>query len=172
MIRRMMTYQAILATPFSMLGIRCNERAVLAIDWLPKQVAPQQPVNACARLVCEQLCAYVRDPAALFDVPLELHGTPHQQKVWRALLAIPRGETRQYGELAKQLGSAAQAVGQACGANPIPVIVPCHRVVSKAGLGGFMHHAAGDALDIKRWLLKHEHPSTSSVRTGFSPEFL
>lgn len=72
------------------------------------------------------------------------------------MLAIPRGQTRSYGELAAQLKSGAQAVGQACGANPIPVIIPCHRVVGKSGLGGFMRHANGAPLDIKRWLLAHE----------------
>ena len=72
------------------------------------------------------------------------------------MLAIPRGETRSYGELAKQLRSAAQAVGQACGANPLPIVIPCHRVVGKAGMGGFMKHGDGAPLDIKRWLLTHE----------------
>ena len=72
------------------------------------------------------------------------------------MCAIPRGQTRQYGELAAQIGSSARAVGQACGNNPIPVVIPCHRVVGKSGMGGFMHHSGGYALDIKRWLLAHE----------------
>ena len=72
------------------------------------------------------------------------------------MLDIPRGETRSYGDLAAELKSGAQAVGQACGANPIPIIIPCHRVVGKAGLGGFMRDASGPSLDIKRWLLKYE----------------
>lgn len=156
-----MNYQAILPAPFAMLGIRCSGHALLGIDFLPLSIAPQEASTAFAHSVCAQLRDYVRDPDALFDLPLELHGTAHQQKVWRALLAIPRGETRQYGELASELHSAAQAVGQACGANPIPIIIPCHRVVSKTGLGGFMRHTDGDALSIKRWLLNHEHPSTS-----------
>lgn len=151
-----MDYQAILTTPFAMLGIRCNERALLGLEFLPLTVAAQEASSAIAHRVCVQLREYVRDPDTVFDVPLEMHGTAHQQKVWRALLAIPRGETRRYGELAKELRSAAQAVGQACGANPIALIVPCHRVVSKTGLGGFMRHAQGDVLDIKRWLLNHE----------------
>jgi methylated-DNA-[protein]-cysteine S-methyltransferase len=72
------------------------------------------------------------------------------------MCGIPRGKTRSYGELAAELKSAAQAIGQACGTNPIPIIIPCHRVVGKAGLGGFMKHADGDPLEIKRWLLDHE----------------
>lgn len=151
-----MNYQAILTTPFAMLGIRCNERALLGLEFLPLTVAAQEASSAIAHRVCAQLREYIRDPDTVFDVPLEMHGTAHQQKIWRALQAIPRGETRRYGELAKELRSAAQAVGQACGANPIALIVPCHRVVSKTGLGGFMRHAQGDVLDIKRWLLNHE----------------
>lgn len=151
-----MNYQAILATPFAMLAIRCSDAALLGLEFLPLSVAPQAATNEVAKTVCAQLRDYVRDPDARFDVPLELHGTAHQQKVWRALLAIPRGQTRNYGELARELGSGAQAVGQACGANPVALIVPCHRVVGKNGLGGFMRHANGETLDIKRWLLAHE----------------
>jgi len=102
------------------------------------------------------LLRYLENPDAQFSVPLDLNGTPHQKKVWQAMLAIPRGQTRGYGEIARELKSCAQAVGQACGANPIPVIVPCHRVVGKGGLGGFAHHRSGTHLDIKRWLLAHE----------------
>jgi methylated-DNA-[protein]-cysteine S-methyltransferase len=99
---------------------------------------------------------YVENPDTKFTVPLEPGGTQHQQKVWRAMSNIPRGKTRSYGELAAELRSGAQAVGQACGANPIPIVIPCHRVVGKSGLGGFMRHASGASLDIKRWLLAHE----------------
>ena len=152
----MKTYHAILKTPFAMLGIRCRDEALLGLDFLSLSVAPQNATNELAEKVCAQLCDYLRDPDTVFDMPLAPHGTAHQQKVWRALLEIPRGETRQYGELAKELSSAAQAVGQACGANPIALIIPCHRVVSKTGLGGFMRHADGNELNIKRWLLKHE----------------
>jgi len=152
----MHNHQAILTTPFAMLGIRCNTHALLGLAFLPKETPAQQATNALAARVCEQLLAYLRDPTLTFDIPLELHGTEHQRKVWQALRAIPPGETRQYGQLAKQLGSASQAVGQACGANPIALIVPCHRVVSKTGMGGFMRHAEGETIDIKRWLLAHE----------------
>jgi methylated-DNA-[protein]-cysteine S-methyltransferase len=87
---------------------------------------------------------------------LKYAATAHRQKVWQAMLNIPRGQTRSYGELAAGLHSCAQAVGQACGANPIPIIIPCHRIVGSAGLGGFMKSTGNAQLDIKRWLLKHE----------------
>jgi methylated-DNA-[protein]-cysteine S-methyltransferase len=153
---RGMDYQAKLKAPFGVLGIRCTEDALTGIDFLPATEKPQRATSAFAAAVCEQLLRYLQDPGAQFSVPLELDGTPHQQKVWQAMLDIPRGQTRSYGEIAAALKSCAQAVGQACGANPIPVIVPCHRVVGKGGLGGFAHHRSGTHLDTKRWLLAHE----------------
>jgi methylated-DNA-[protein]-cysteine S-methyltransferase len=153
---RGMNYQAKLKVPFGVLGIRCTAAALTGIDFLPAGEKPQRATSAFAKTVCEQLLRYLENPDAKFSVPLDLHGTAHQKKVWQAMLAIPRGQTRSYGEIAAELKSCAQAVGQACGANPIPVIVPCHRVVGKGGLGGFAHHASGGPLDIKRWLLAHE----------------
>ncbi|MDD4978090.1 MAG: methylated-DNA--[protein]-cysteine S-methyltransferase [Gallionella sp.] len=152
----MSTYQAIFPTPVAKLGIRCDAQGLLGLEYLSLDVAELAATNAIAQQVCTQLEQYLHDPDTPFNVPLQLLGTAHQQKVWRALLAIPCGQTRNYGDLAHELGSAAQAVGQACGANPIALIVPCHRVVGKNGLGGFMRHANGETLDIKRWLLAHE----------------
>ena len=151
-----MNYQAKLKVPFGVLGIRCTESVLTNIDFLPAGEKPQRATGTLAESVYAQLLHYLENPDAQFSVPLELSGTPHQQKVWQAMLVIPRGQTRSYGELAAELKSCAQAVGQACGANPIPVIVPCHRVVGKSGLGGFARHTSGDPLDIKRWLLAHE----------------
>lgn len=158
-----MDYQAKIAVPFGVLGIRCDERVLTGIDFLPATQKPQRATSALAKTVCEQLLRYLEDPDMQFSVPLKPGGTPHQQKVWLAMCNIPRGKTRSYGELAAELKSAAQAVGQACGANPIPIIIPCHRVVGKTGLGGFMRHASGDPLDIKRWLLAHEAATPLSL---------
>ena len=102
----------------------------------------------------DQLPEYLAGRRDSFDLPLDLLGTPFQQRCWRALLQIPFGETRTYAELARAIGmapGAARAVGQANGANPVPLIVPCHRVVASAGLGGY---AGG--LDLKRRLLELE----------------
>ena len=151
-----MDYQAKLPAPFGMLGIRCVDDALIGIDFLHASEQPQRAASVLAESVCEQLLRYFENPDAEFRVQLKLTATPHQQKVWQAMRSIPRGETRSYGDLATELHSSAQAVGQACGANPIPIVIPCHRVVGKAGLGGFMHRASGDPLEIKRWLLKHE----------------
>ena len=91
-----------------------------------------------------------------FSIPLRLQGTEFQKRVWSALCQIPVGTTLSYGQLAEQLHSSARAVGNACRANPVPIIVPCHRVVGKQGIGGYDGKPGGRRLAIKRWLLEHE----------------
>ena len=102
------------------------------------------------------LQGYFRTAHAKLNLPLLIKGTDFQRRVWQALKNIPVGQTRTYGQLAKQLNSSAQAVGNACRQNPLPIIVPCHRVVSKKGIGGFCGQTAGDAMEVKYWLLRHE----------------
>ncbi|HEX5364371.1 MAG TPA: methylated-DNA--[protein]-cysteine S-methyltransferase [Gallionella sp.] len=153
---RTMDYQAKLRVPFGVLGIRCSADALVGIDFLAVSESAQTPTGEIAAMACEQLRGYFDDPQASLTVPLDLRGTAHRHRVWQAILHIPCGQTRSYGELAAALHSGAQAVGQACGVNPVPIVVPCHRVIAKAGLGGFMQSAGGATLDIKRWLLKHE----------------
>lgn len=149
-------YTAKYRTPFAVLGIRTEAGQLTGIDFLPGDASPLAPGDALARTVCEQIEAYLRDPDFEFDLPLRQSPTAHQMKVWQALRAIPRGQATTYGALAQQLGSSPRAVGQACGSNPLPLIIPCHRVVAKNGAGGFMHHASGAPLAIKDWLLRHE----------------
>lgn len=151
-----MRFQAIISAPFGKLGIRCSDTDLLGVEFLSGKTKVQPPQGAMAKAIVAELEAYLADPTHEIDLPFELDGTHHQCNVWQAMLEIPVGQTLTYGELAKKIGSSAQAVGQACGSNPIPVVIPCHRVVGKTGLGGFMQHADGDSLDIKRWLLAHE----------------
>jgi O-6-methylguanine DNA methyltransferase len=93
-------------------------------------------------------------PAFAFGLPLRPAGTTFQRRVWEQISAIPTGRTHTYGEVAKNLKNAPRAVGQACGANPYPIVVPCHRVVATSGgLGGFARERGGFLLDVKRWLL-------------------
>jgi methylated-DNA-[protein]-cysteine S-methyltransferase len=102
-----------------------------------------------------QLEAYFDGDLVTFDVPLELHGTEFQRRCWLALASIPYGQTVSYGEQARRLGlgsDAARAVGAANGQNPLPIVLPCHRVIGANGsLTGF-----GGGLDVKRFLLEHE----------------
>ena len=151
-------YQARIRTPFAVLGMRANDQFLTGIDFLPQGTPILTPrKNSIAHLACVQLQFYLEDPRFEFDLPVKLKGSVHQLRVWEALRRIPSGAVQTYGELARPLNSAAIAVGQACGANPIPIVVPCHRVVgARGGLGGFMGSGDGDPLDIKRWLLRHE----------------
>ncbi|OQW42781.1 MAG: cysteine methyltransferase [Proteobacteria bacterium SG_bin4] len=150
-------YQAKLATPFAILGIRTDEDWLTDIDYLPLDSSTLPPQTLLAEEVCRQLTAYLTEPNYKFDLSLHISGTAHQQRVWKAIMAIPSGQTSSYAEIASQLHSAPRAVGRACGANRIPIVIPCHRVISKnGGLGGFMNASDGNPLEIKRWLLCHE----------------
>ncbi|MGZ5038362.1 MAG: methylated-DNA--[protein]-cysteine S-methyltransferase [Usitatibacter sp.] len=152
-------FQACLRAPFATLGIAASDTHVTGIRFLAPSVPAKAPKkNTIAFLACVQIQSYLDDPKFEFDLPLKLASTRHRLEVWEAMQRIPAGATRTYGEIAKDLHSSARAVGGACGANPIPVVVPCHRVIAAGGdIGGFMGaRADGFERDIKRWLLEHE----------------
>ena len=151
------TYDAVVAAPTFALGIRCyGEDLIEEIEFIEPR-REQKAKSPLAAEAARQLHAFLKDPDFVFGLPLKPSGTPFQRRVWEQISAIPSGQTRTYGELAKHLSNAPRAVGQACGANPFPIVVPCHRVVaSDGGLGGFARHRGGFLLDTKRWLLVHE----------------
>ena len=149
-------FDAIIALPFGPFGIRAQDGLVRELVFLPPGTALQPPRNATAGAAAHALREWIEDPDLPFPVPLACAGTPFRQRVWTAISAIPHGRTATYGELALQLGSSPRAVGQACGANPFPLIVPCHRVTSAGGLGGFANAREGWLLEVKRWLLAFE----------------
>ena len=150
-------WSACVRTPFAVLGLRTQGGAVTELHYLPATEPEQAPVDRTAARAVDELRRYLDDGDFRFSVPLAPRGTAFQRRVWDAIAAIPARESRTYGEVARSVQSAARAVGQACGANPIALIIPCHRVVgSRGALGGFMHAAQGDPVAIKRWLLAHE----------------
>lgn len=152
----MQDYQAIVAAPGFALGVRCSADDIHEIEFLPAQ-PERAPQSLLAIETVRQLRAYLATPHFEFTLPLAPAGTVFQRRVWTQISAIPCGQTRCYGDLAEDLHSAARAVGGACGANPYPLVVPCHRVVARGGgLGGFNRERGGLLLDIKRWLLAHE----------------
>lgn len=112
--------------------------------------------NKIINSVVQQLKAYFSSMTPFQHLPLAPAGTVFQKSVWQELIKIPLGETRTYGDIAKKLNTNARAVGNACRRNPIQIIIPCHRVISAKGIGGYAGETAGQQLDIKRWLLKHE----------------
>jgi methylated-DNA-[protein]-cysteine S-methyltransferase len=149
-------YQAVIAAPFGALGLRMVDGVLAGIDFLPAGTRLQAPGDAAMQAIGESLAGYLHNPHQAFDFPLRTAGTAFQQRVWAAIRAITVGQTLTYSELAQRVGSGPRAVANACGANPIPIVIPCHRVVAKSGLGGFMQGREVDSLSIKQWLLAHE----------------
>lgn len=147
---------AVIATPFGAFGISTDGNSLTALVFLPPGTPAAPPRTPLAARAAGQIEAWLQNPATPFDLPLAPQGTPFQQRVWAAISAIPRGQVLTYGAMAHSLGSAARAVGQACGANPYPLVVPCHRVVSAAGIGGFANARDGHLIATKKWLLALE----------------
>lgn len=138
------------------LAIHTTGDALSAIDFVARQTPPVPPRNSVAERVVRQMERYFDDPQWRFDLPLQLRGTDFQRRLWSALCDVPAGSTSTYGQLAHLLQSGAQAVGQACRRNPVPIVAPCHRIISQSGLGGYDGATGGEKLQIKQALLAHE----------------
>ena len=149
-------YDVIIEFPKMKVAVTTRDERVAEIRYLPSSVEARAPTHALAERAARQLERYRDDPNTRFDLPLAIEGSPFQRRLWEALCTIPRGKTMTYGELAQRLGAEARAVGQACGDNRLPIVIPCHRVVAAKGLGGFAHATEGYLLEAKRWLLLHE----------------
>jgi methylated-DNA-[protein]-cysteine S-methyltransferase len=150
-------FDAVLPAPFGKIGVRVSDGLVRELVYLPSSLPEQAPTCALTQSVARQLDAYYDNPHATFNLPLAPAGTAFQQRVWERISAVPCGGVTTYGNIARAIQSAPRAVGQACGANWYPIVIPCHRVVSATGIGGFANHDAdGFFLDVKRWLLRHE----------------
>lgn len=151
---------ATINTGFGAIAIR-QQAGLLKIDLLGNHISePTVSQDAVVqhqsfKQMTKEILAYLQRPHQAFSLPAQLAGSAFQNKVWLAIYAIPLGQTRTYSELATQLQSGPRAVANACGANCLPLAIPCHRVVAKNGLGGFMR-GAKNGLAIKRWLLAHE----------------
>jgi methylated-DNA-[protein]-cysteine S-methyltransferase len=152
----MAEYCAVIPFPAMHVGVSIEGEKLVGVRYLPRSTPLRVPSSGLAERVVRQLERYRDDPDIEFDLPLAIGGTEFQQRVWRVMQRIPRGKTRTYGDVAKSLGSAARAVGQACGENRLPIIIPCHRIIAADGIGGFAHSRGGYLLEAKRWLLAHE----------------
>lgn len=145
-----MPQQLSLHSPVGDLTISGDGGAIVAIDW--GWVEEQTPtlLLLAAR---DQLHAYFDGKRLAFDLPLAPAGTAYQRRVWQALCEIPPGSTRTYADIARAVGGSPRSVGGANGRNPIPIVIPCHRVVATTGIGGY---SGGDGLPTKQWLLALE----------------
>ncbi len=153
-------FQAVMALPFAIIGLRFAQGKLMSLEYL-ETMAEAGSDDPVVKSVCLQIQQYLASAASpfVFDVAMQISGTAFQKKVLRELSLIPYGETVTYGEIAKKLNSSPRAVGNACRRNPIPLIIPCHRVVAANGLGGYDGDTAGGRLSIKRFLLQHEKAS-------------
>ena len=150
------SFDAVVQVPFGRIGIRIRNAGLERVQLLDDELALREPNDALSRQIVAQLRTYFEHPGFRFSLPLRPVGTAFQQRVWDALRAIPSGRVCSYGALAQQLRTSARAIGGACRANPLPVVVPCHRVVGRTGIGGFAGRTDGPELMRKRWLLQHE----------------
>lgn len=145
------------ATPFAVLAIVTDGAVVTGVRYLPRQTATKVPHDRAAERACREIERYLDDPEHVFQLPYRLEGTAFQRRVWREIEKLFPIKTITYGDLARRIGSAPRAVGGACGTNPVPLFVPCHRVLAAGGLlGGFMGGKDDFPLSVKRWLLRHE----------------
>jgi methylated-DNA-[protein]-cysteine S-methyltransferase len=147
---------AVIAAPFGKVGVAVIDDAVHTVEFLDENEPDQAPSDPFLAIVIRQLEAYFRNPAWRFTLPLIGRGSDYRRRIWEELARIKAGEVQTYGAIARRLSSGPRAVGAACRANPLPIIIPCHRVVAAGGLGGFAGETAGTKMHIKRWLLAHE----------------
>ena len=162
----------IVPSPIGPLGLSASPRGLTRLDFLGSETvfseegtATGAEESAILAEAARQLEAYFAGSLRQFELPLDLSGTAFQQRAWQAIGRIPFGELVSYAEIAATAGNpkAYRAAGAACGANPVAIVIPCHRVVgSDKGLHGF-----GGGLDVKRWLLAHE--GVVNVRIAAQP---
>jgi methylated-DNA-[protein]-cysteine S-methyltransferase len=155
-----MNWDAVIDFPKMKVAVATREERIVGIRYLPLAAESKAPANGLAERAVRQLERYREDPDTKFDLPLLIEGTDFQRRVWEIMCGIPRGRTLTYGEVARKMGDgafdAARVVGQACGDNKLPIVIPCHRVVGADGIGGFSHTTDGYLIEVKRWLLMHE----------------
>lgn len=156
-------FAAIMATPFPhalKLGVKTGrDGGIAGIVFLDSRFPEVGPRDDAARDLVSALQRYFADGSnrqAFNQLSLAAVGTPFQCRVWTRLRDLPSAECLSYGELAHRLDSGARAVANACRANPLPIVVPCHRITAKSGIGGYMGRQEGWALELKHWLLRHE----------------
>ena len=160
-------YATIVESPVGFLGLQLKGQTLIGIDFLGSRISSKQEQslnklsNAPVKRIQLALNDYFSDPNKVLPPATLLNGTDFQKKVWQVLSLIEPGQTRTYGDIADGIGSSPRAVGNACRRNPVPIFIPCHRVVSTSGQGGFMGKTSGEAMDIKKWLLANEQDTST-----------
>ncbi len=145
-----------LPSPIGLIRIHTTHDKLSRIELRPSMDNDSSIQTEIAQHITHELQTYFKNPKHIFNLPMQLQGTPFQMRVWKALQKIPSGKTVTYQMLAEQLQTGPRAIGNACRTNPIPVIIPCHRVIAKNNLGGYSGATNGAWMEIKKWLLAHE----------------
>lgn len=151
-------------SPLGPLTVTADDGAIVALNWGEAACGLLDPL---VRTAVEQLDAYFEGGLRHFSVALKPAGTAFQRRVWAVIAAIPFGETRSYAVLAAELGSGPRAVARACAASPIPVLIPCHRVIGADG--SLTGYSGGSGLDTKAWLLRHEGAAVTVPSRSTTP---
>jgi len=138
------SYDGKVTFPFAVMGIRTMGLALIGLDFLPKNSVESFAETATGKQTWNALIDYLDDPTKTHEVVLASEGTEYQKRVWNAIRDIPIGEVRTYSELAFKLDSSPRAVANACRRNKIPLLIPCHRVIAKKGLGGYFGQTKGE----------------------------
>lgn len=149
-------FDAVFSCPFGGIGLHLHNNKLSSVNFIYQRVSSEYFVSSEAESIAKQIQAYFNNPKFSFDCELQISGTRFQEKVWKQLQKIPSGQVLTYGELAEKLGSSPRAIGNACRKNPVPLVIPCHRVVAKNGLGGFAGQTRGQTIQVKQWLLDFE----------------
>jgi methylated-DNA-[protein]-cysteine S-methyltransferase len=149
-------FDAVFSCPFGGIGLRLQENRLFSLDFIYQRISAECFSSPEAESIATDIRQYFYNPQVSFDCKLQLSGTAFQKKVWLQLQQIPSGQVLTYGELAEKLKTSPRAVGNACRKNPVPLVIPCHRVVAKNGLGGFAGNTEGESVQVKQWLLDFE----------------
>ena len=144
----------VIASPVGAIAISASEETIVSIDWLGDSAGPEPSSHPLLEEAAAQLTAYFDGKLTDFDLPLEPKSTKRGNELRDAIIAVPYGETASYGEVARKASSGPRAIGQACQRNPLPIVVPCHRVIAAGGKIGY--YSGGDGIPTKRYLLNHE----------------
>lgn len=163
-------FDYILPSPIGNLGLNISSDAIQRLVYIKNKQEPHIPTHGFAVTVHQQIMQYFELQRTEFDLPINIQGTAFQHRVWQQVSKIPYGESLTYGDIALAINSGPRAVGNACRHNPIPIIIPCHRVVKKSGLGGYCGSIVGKEIQQKDWLLRHEVETPITNEAFFSGE--
>ncbi|MCL4156302.1 UNVERIFIED_CONTAM: hypothetical protein GTU68_062648 [Idotea baltica] len=150
------SFDYILPSPIGNLGLSISGKGIQRLFYIEKKQSLHIPTEGFAAEVHQQIREYFELQRTEFDLPIDIQGTVYQNKVWNEVAKISYGESLTYSDIAIAINSGARAVGNACRHNPVPIIIPCHRVVKKGGIGGYCGSLVGKEIQQKDWLLRHE----------------